>query len=94
MPLSRNLGTLTSWNPLGPSGFVTGLIYLYFLSTTKVKFYLLKRDSKNWMRIRRVKWSLPRRIRNYLPGGSKEEESELQALVSSVMNTIIFLSNK
>ena len=28
VPLSRNLGTLTSWNPLGHSGSVTGLIYL------------------------------------------------------------------
>ena len=27
MPLSRNLGTVTSWNPLGPSGPVTGLPY-------------------------------------------------------------------
>ena len=27
--LSQNLGTLTSWNPLGPSGPVTGLLYLY-----------------------------------------------------------------
>jgi len=26
--LSRNLGTLTSWNPLGRFGPVTGLIYL------------------------------------------------------------------
>ena len=31
VPLSRNLGTLTSWNPLGPPGPVTGLIYLYLL---------------------------------------------------------------
>ena len=29
MPLSRNLGTLTSWNPLGTSGPVTGLLYLF-----------------------------------------------------------------
>ena len=29
VPLSRNLGTLTSWNPLGPSRPVTGLVYLY-----------------------------------------------------------------
>ena len=29
MPLSWNLGTLTSWNPLDPSGPVTGLLYLY-----------------------------------------------------------------
>ena len=28
MLLSRNLGTLTSWNSLGPSGHVTGLLYL------------------------------------------------------------------
>ena len=27
MPLSRNLGTLTSWNPLGLSRPVTGLTY-------------------------------------------------------------------
>jgi len=29
VPLSRYLGTLTSWNPLGPSGTVTGLFYFY-----------------------------------------------------------------
>jgi hypothetical protein len=29
--LSRNLGTLTSWNTLGPFGPVTGLLYLYLL---------------------------------------------------------------
>ena len=29
VPLSRNLGTLTSWNPLSPSGPVTGLLYLF-----------------------------------------------------------------
>ena len=28
MPLSRNLGTLTSWNPLGLTRPVTGLLYL------------------------------------------------------------------
>ena len=28
VPLSRNLGNLTSWNLLGPSGPVTGLLYL------------------------------------------------------------------
>jgi len=30
-PLWQNLGTLTSWNRLGPSGPVTGLLYLYLL---------------------------------------------------------------
>ena len=29
MPLSRNMGTLTSWNPLGHFRPVTGLLYLY-----------------------------------------------------------------
>ena len=31
VPLSRNLGTLTSWNPLGHSRPVTGLIYLFII---------------------------------------------------------------
>jgi hypothetical protein len=31
VPLSRNLGTLTSWNPLGHSRPVTGLLYLYIV---------------------------------------------------------------
>ena len=29
--LSRNLGTLTSWNPLGPSGPVTGRRFFFLL---------------------------------------------------------------
>ena len=29
VPLSRNLGVLTSWNPLGLSRPVLGLLYLY-----------------------------------------------------------------
>ena len=29
VPLSRNLGTLISWNPLGLARPVTGLLYLY-----------------------------------------------------------------
>ena len=37
VPLSCNLGTLTSWNPLGHSRPVTGLLYLY----------LLKHEDKN-----------------------------------------------
>jgi hypothetical protein len=41
-----------------------------------------------------AKRNLPQRIHNYLPGGSKEDKSELQALVSSVTKTIIFPSNK
>ena len=32
MLLSRNLGTLTSWNPLGLSRPVMGLLYLYLYS--------------------------------------------------------------
>ena len=38
MPLSRNLGTLTSWNPLGHSRPVTGLLYLYLLPFFTIKF--------------------------------------------------------
>jgi len=29
VPLSRNLGTLTTWNPLGLSRPVMGFLYLY-----------------------------------------------------------------
>ena len=35
VPLSRNLGTLTSWNPLGLSRPVTGLIYLSYTGSAK-----------------------------------------------------------
>ena len=31
VPLSRNLGALTSWNPLGLSRPVTGQLYLFFM---------------------------------------------------------------
>ena len=31
VPLSRNLGTVTSWNHLGLSSPVRGLLYLYLL---------------------------------------------------------------
>ena len=33
VPLSCNLETLTSWNPLGHSRPVTGVLYLYFLTS-------------------------------------------------------------
>jgi len=36
MALSRNLGTLTSWNSLCTSGPVIGLIYLYIPETNHV----------------------------------------------------------
>ena len=35
VPLSRNLGTLTHWNPLGSSGPVTGLLYFLPCLTKK-----------------------------------------------------------
>ena len=39
MPLSWNLGTLTSWNPLGHSKPVTGLLYLYSLRGMELSNY-------------------------------------------------------
>jgi len=36
VPLSRNLGTLTSWNPLGLSRPVMGLIYIYLLQRKNI----------------------------------------------------------
>jgi len=40
VPLSRNLGTLTSWNPLGPSGPVMGLLYLLLYSFKVFNIFL------------------------------------------------------
>jgi len=64
VPLSLNLGTLTSWNPLGHSRLVTGLLYLIlntaplgpvFLRATLAEFCLLsgnlKFNTKNEERI-------------------------------------------
>jgi len=49
VPLSRNLGTLISWNPLGRSRPVTGLLYLFIppfplrvrVACYRVKLYLI-----------------------------------------------------
>ena len=40
VPLSRNLGTLTSWNPLGHSRPVTGLLYLYSKNVSIYIFFI------------------------------------------------------
>jgi len=37
VPLSRNMGTLTSWNPLSHSRPVTGLLYLYYFSSRECR---------------------------------------------------------
>jgi len=48
VPLSWNLGNLTSWNPLGLSRPVTGLLYLYnttgFVLSIFVKWHFIKRS--------------------------------------------------
>jgi len=38
VPLSRNLGVLTSWNPLGHSRSVTRLLYYFLLFDIKLAF--------------------------------------------------------
>jgi hypothetical protein len=39
VPLSRNLGAITSWHPLGLSRPVMGLIYLYIFSVLCILFH-------------------------------------------------------
>ena len=51
VPLSWNLGTLNSWNPLGPSGPVTGLLYLYLLSLKGTIFEKKVIKHKTWVLI-------------------------------------------
>jgi hypothetical protein len=48
VPLSRNLGTLTSWNPLGHSGAVMGLLYLYSYLGLKLGLSGEKSLSVSW----------------------------------------------
>jgi len=45
--MSRNMETFTSWNPLGPSGHVTGLIYLY-------RYLLSLRSPGSYLCLRRL----------------------------------------
>ena len=45
VPLSRNLGTLTSWNPLGLSRPVMGLIYIFLPYYYYYYYYYYKIDS-------------------------------------------------
>ena len=40
VPLSRNLGALTSWNPLGLSRPVMGLLYLFLLPNNASKWQM------------------------------------------------------
>ena len=42
VPLSWNLGTLTSWNPLGLSRPVTGLVYLFFTPMLRPLVFLIR----------------------------------------------------
>ena len=51
VPLLWNLGTLTSWNPLGPSGPVTGLLYLYLLH---LRLTFSRRDLRSSVTLRNV----------------------------------------
>ena len=44
--LSRNLGSLTSWNPLGHSRPVMGLIYLYLYEWQKCSVYITTLQNK------------------------------------------------
>ena len=45
VPLSWNLGTLTSWNPLGHSRSVTRLLYLFYSSANFSSWFWLKGNS-------------------------------------------------
>jgi hypothetical protein len=49
MPLSCNLGTLTSWNPLGHSRPVTGLLYLYIYLLLEYGIIRLSRNVGSWL---------------------------------------------
>jgi len=58
VPLSRNLGALTSWNPLGLSRHVIGLIYFFtFRVLTEIKsneMYELNEIINKWVILREI----------------------------------------
>ena len=59
VPLSRNLGALTSWNPLGLSGPVMGLLYLFLplrLIENRLPQFPMKRHSRAVARSETADW--------------------------------------
>ena len=60
VPLSRNLGTLTSWNPLGLSRPVMGLLYLF---TFTLKYTRIRRiQIANWEGCVLISWESERYV--------------------------------
>jgi hypothetical protein len=65
MPLSRNLGTLTSWNPLGLSRSVMGLPYVFFYHANFTNLPLSRQNKFTQLPYRELKLislKLPRGI--------------------------------
>jgi hypothetical protein len=58
VPLSRNLGTLTSWNPLGHSRPVTGLqyLYLYIYYFTCLYFFSKFKEKKERKKVKQSRY--------------------------------------
>jgi len=84
VPLSRNLGTLTSWNSLGPSGPVTGLLYLYLYQFKSwlysLKFYVtFDGPSRHVLRQYR-KWSHDHFLSSLIIRGTTIEHDDFQML--------------
>jgi len=66
VPLSRNLGTLTYRNPLGPSGPVTGLLY-HAVWTNVCFIQTVAQRCKNIFAIRQVLFGTDRRTDRQMP---------------------------
>jgi hypothetical protein len=57
VPLSRNLGTLTSWNPVGHSRPVMRLLYLYLYSHSRRNFLHHAANTQLCGKTSHCKWS-------------------------------------
>jgi len=66
VPLSRNLGTLTSWNPLGLSRPVMGLLYLYLLLQLVGFIIRIYRDARSSeCQIRGMEYKCSRKVQRH-----------------------------
>jgi hypothetical protein len=83
VPLSLNLGTLTSWNTLGQSRPLTGLLYLYIFTFNISIIFQLKGDTLDDAKVlEEVKDMIQLAKKN----GKEVDENQLKAAMSNCGN--------
>jgi len=100
VPLSRNLGALTSWNPLGLSRPVMGLLYLlsrflvvlwyHVVNTLALGFkYMSDRTSVYWRTVVNMRWRftiLQGRYTSVVPRNVLQAYEDMEPKIHSLLN--------